>query len=194
MTERTSFNSYTKYALSNNQYLKLMLRCRTTEQTCLIGIACEMGLRRDDVVALEVSNIDIQGKTITFFEKKKSRLRRLPLPDVIVQDIEKHLNTFKKIPKFLFPARRPSKTGHMSGMEAWRTLQELCLQADIPDPVDRKDRPFHALRGTCYKLKQNRDRWTIEQAAAWLGDTPETAMKHYGKTTEAELETLVRAA
>jgi integrase len=153
-----------------------------------------MGLRRDDVVALEVSNIDIQGKTITFFEKKKSRLRRLPLPDVIVQDIEKHLNTFKKIPKFLFPARRPSKTGHMSGMEAWRTLQELCLQADIPDPVDRKDRPFHALRGTCYKLKQNRDRWTIEQAAAWLGDTPETAMKHYGKTTEAELETLVRAA
>lgn len=169
-----------------------MLKCRTTEQTCLIGIACELGLRREDIVALEVANINPEGKWLTFLEKKKGKMRRLPLPDQIVQDIIKHLNTFKKQPKFLFPAKRISKTGHMSGMEAWRTLQELCLQADIPAPADRKDRPFHALRGTCYKLKQNRDKWTVEQAAAWLGDTPETAMRHYGKTTESELETLVR--
>ena len=192
MKTRTSFNSYTKYALSYNQYLKLMLKCRTTEQTCLIGIACELGLRREDIVAIEVANINLEGKWIVFLEKKKRIMRRLPLPDQIVQDIIKHLNTFKKQPRFLFPAKRTSKTGHMSGMEAWRTLQELCLQADIPAPADRKDRPFHALRGTCYKLKQNRDKWTVEQAAAWLGDTPETAMRHYGKTTESELETLVR--
>lgn len=190
-TMRT-FDSYTKYALSYHQYMKIMMVCRTTEQTCLIGLACELGLRRDDLVALEVTNIDIQNKRLTFFESKKNRIKMLPIPDQQVQDITKHLNTFKKPPKYLFPAKRTSKTGHMSGMEAWRILQELCLQADVPEPVGRKHRPFHALRGTCYKLKQNRDKWTIEQAAAWLGDTPETAMKHYGKTTDAELETLVR--
>ena len=191
--KRAKYDSFTKYALNFNQYMKIMLACRTTEQTCLIGLAVEMGLRREDVVGIEVSNIDIHNKRLTFYEAKKSIIRTLPLPDQQVSDIIRHLNTFKKMPKFLFPAKRSdSKTGHMSGMEAWRTLQELCLQADIPDPVDRKDRPFHALRGTCYKLKQNRDKWTVEQAAAWLGDTPETAMKHYGKTTVSELETLVR--
>jgi integrase len=191
-SHRKPYDSYTKYALNYNGYMRLMLACRTTEQTCLIGLACEMGFRRDDIVSLEVSNIDIRNKKITFLENKKNRMRTLPLPDQQIQDIIKHLNTFKKQPRFLFPAKRTSKTGHMSGMEAWRTLQELCLQADIPAPADRKDRPFHALRGTCYKLKQNRDKWTVEQAAAWLGDTPETAMRHYGKTTESELETLVR--
>lgn len=192
MKRVSTYDSYTKYALSFTQYMQLMLKCKTTEQTCLIGLGCELGLRRDDLVAIEVTNVDLKGKRVTFVEKKKNRIRMLPLPEQQVQDIVKHLNTFKKIPKFLFPAKRTSKTGHMSGMEAWRTLQELCRDADIPAPPDRKDRPFHALRGTCYKLKQNRDKWTVEQAAAWLGDTPATAMKHYGKTTDAELETLIR--
>jgi len=179
--------------MSYNQYMKLMLACRTTEQTCLIGLACELGLRREDVVAVEVANIDTVNKRLTFYEAKKRRMRMLPLPDTQVHDIIKHLNTYKKSPRFLFPAKkRSSKSGHMSGMEAWRILQELCIQADIPMPPDRKDRPFHSLRGTCYKLKQNRDKWSVEQAAAWLGDTPETAMRHYGKTTDSELETLVR--
>jgi integrase len=192
MKQRTQFNSYTKYALNYNQYMRILLKCRTPEQTCLISMACELGLRREDVVSIENANIDLEGKWITFLEKKKGTMRRLPLPDQLVADITKHQSTYRKLPQFLFPAKRTSKTGHMSGMEAWRTLQELCLQADIPEPADRKDRPFHSLRGTCYKLKQNRDKWTVEQAAAWLGDTAETAMKHYGKTTVSELETLVR--
>lgn len=192
-TKRTLFNSYTQYALSYNQYMRIMLKCRTTEQTCLIGIACELGLRREDLVAIETSNVDLIGKRLTFYESKKAKIRVLPLPEAQLQDITKHLNTFKKTPKYLFSAKRStSKSGHMSGMEAWRTLQELCIQADIPIPPGRTGRPFHALRGTCYKLKQNRDKWTIEQAAAWLGDNPATAMLHYGKTTVAELETLVR--
>ena len=192
MTGRKSFSSYTRYALTYTQYLKLMLACRTTEQTCLIGLAVELGLRRDDLVAIEVANIDLKNKKIIFHERKKKLMRQLPVPDQQIADIIKHLNTFKKPPRFLFPAKRTSKTGHMSGMQAWRTLQELCLEADIDPPPDRKDRPFHSLRGTCYKLKQNRDKWTVEQAAAWLGDEPETAMRHYGKTTDAELEQLIR--
>jgi len=184
--------SYTQYALSQNQYLKLMLACRTTEQTCLIGIACEMGLRRDDIIAIEISNIDFKTKRLTFYEHKKNRLRTMPIPEQQLQDIIKHLNTYKKKPKFLFPAKRLSKSGHMSGMEAWRTLQELCLQAEIPGAINRKDRPFHALRGTCYNLKQTRDKWTVEQAAAWLGDTPAVAMNHYGLASDVELEMLVR--
>ena len=192
MHPRRSFQSYTRYALTYQQYLKLQLVCRTTEQTCLIGLAVELGLRREDLVALEVSNINIENKKLFFQEHKKKRVRQLPIPDQQISDITKHLNTFKKAPKYLFPAKRKSKTGHMSGMEAWRTLQELCIEANIDPPPGRKDRPFHSLRGTCYKLKQNRDKWTVEQAAAWLGDTPETAMRHYGKTTDAELEQLVR--
>jgi integrase len=185
--------SYTQYALSQAQYTKLLLACRTTEQTCLIGIACEMGLRRDDIIAIETVNIDIPNKRLSFMEHKKNRMRAMPIPDQQMQDIIKHLNTFHKEPRYLFPAKRSdSKTGHMSGMEAWRILQALLKQADIPAPPDRKDRPFHSLRGTCYKLRQIRDKWTVNQAAAWLGDSPQTAIMHYGKTTDAELETLIR--
>ena len=191
--KKRPFKSYTEFALTNNEYMRLMLACSTTAETCLIGLAVELGLRREDVVGLEINNIDFDNKRIVFLERKKNRLRTMPLPDVQLQDIRKHLNTLRKGERFLFPAaRKDSKTGHMSGMEAWRTLQYLCLVADIPAPPGRKGRPFHSLRGTCYKLRQNRDKWTVEQAAAWLGDTAAVAMTHYGKTTDAELETLIR--
>ena len=187
------YTSYTQYALSYHEYMKIMTACSTTEESCLFGLACELGLRREDVVALETANIDLENRRITFVEHKKDRIRILPLPDAQVQDIRKHLNTFRARPKFLFPAKRKdSKSGHISGMEAWRKFQYLCLVANIPPPAGRKDRPFHSLRGTCYKLKQNRDKWTIDQAAAWLGDTPVTAMKHYGVPSPGDLEDLVR--
>lgn len=193
--KRTShpFTSYTKYALSYSDYMKIMLKCRTLEQTCLIGIACEYGLRRDDIIAIEIANINLPEKRMIFKEQKKNRMVSRPLSDIIVSDLTRYINSLPKNTRFLFPAKRKtSKTGHMSGMEAWRTLQELCIQADIPMPSDRKDRPFHALRGTCYKLKRNRDKWTAEQVAAWLGDTIGTAMKHYGAVTDSELDDLVR--
>jgi integrase len=193
--QRTShpFTSYTKYALSYSDYMKIMLKCRTLEQTCLIGLACEYGLRREDVVAVEIPNINLIEKRMIFMEHKKNRMVSRPLTDIIVTDLTRHINSLPKGTRFLFPAKRKSsKSGHMSGMEAWRTLQELCIQADIPMPADRKDRPFHALRGTCYKLKRNRDKWTAEQVAAWLGDTITTAMKHYGAVTDSELDDLVR--
>jgi len=189
---RRAPESYTKYALKESDYKRLLEACGTTRDHCLLEIACELGLRRDDVIALEIRNVDFLNKKLTFYEAKKKRIRALPLPTMVMSNIRKHIATLQKGSQFLFPASRSdSKTGHMSGMEAWRVLQEVCKVAGISAPPDRKDRPFHALRGTCYKLRQNRDKWTIEQAAAWLGDTPQTAMSHYGKTSDSELETLI---
>ena len=189
-----TFKSYTQYALSHNDYQKILLQCKTNEETCLIVIGCEYGLRRDDIIALEIANINLREKRFSFTEQKKQgRIVTRPLTDAVISDLTKHINTLPKNSKFLFPSPYShSKTGHKSGMWAWRTLQDLCSRADIPPPAGRKDRPFHSLRGTCYKLRRNRDKWTAEQCAAWLGDTIGTAMKHYGAVSDGELEDLVR--
>ena len=193
---RPEFKSYTLFALSYNEYLRSLLQCKTNEEACLIVIACEYGLRRDDIVALELANIDFKNKRISFSEHKKGgRILTRPLSDAVISDLQKHINTLPNRTKYLFPSPyKNSKTGHKSGSWAWRTLQDLCSRADIPAPNGRKNRPFHSLRGTCYKLRRNRDKWTAEQCAAWLGDTITTAMKHYGAVSDAELDDLVRGA
>jgi len=175
------FESYTKHALSNIDYKKLLQVCNKKEDQLLLQIAVEVGLRRLDISKILISNIDLPNKKITFHEHKKNRDRTLPMPNALAQEIGMYLQTVPKEQKYLFGWGK-SEFGDYT---AYRRFNALCRQAGIPE------RPFHALRGTCYKFKKDAG-WSVEQAAYLLGDTIQVAMEHYGAPTDAEIEKLVR--
>ena len=146
----------------------------------MILLASRYGFRREDVVSILVNNIDLINRTITYHEKKKGKDRTIPIEQDVVSEIRKHLNTLKKGEKYLLPFR--------DGTTAWRHLQEICSLANIPVPTGRTGRPFHALRGTCVKMRQSQG-WTLGEVAALIGDDIATVALHYATVTPGELAT-----
>ena len=178
---KPAFESYTKYALSRKEYQLLLSKCNQFEDEAMLRIAVELGLRRYDLSRIEISNIDLDNMKLIFYEHKKDRNRTLPLSPEVVSFLRKYLSTLPKSQKHLFSW---GKSEH-GDSTAWRRLNRLCDRAGIPQ------RPFHALRGTCYKFRKA-EGWTIEQAAYLLGDDVRTAMLHYGKATDSEIAELIQ--
>ena len=77
------FESYTKHALSDIDYKKLLRACNKKEDQLLLQIAVELGLRRLDISKILITNIDRANKKITFHEHKKNKDRTLPMPDAL---------------------------------------------------------------------------------------------------------------
>ena len=175
------FESYTKYALSKKEYQLLLSKCNKFEDEAMLRIAVELGLRRYDLSKLEIQNIDLENMKLIFHEHKKNRDRTLPLSPETVSFLRKYLPTLPKTQKHLFSW---GKSDH-GDSTAWRRLNSLCDRAGL------SRRPFHALRGTCYKFRKM-EGWTIEQAAYLLGDDVRTAMLHYGKATDSEIAELMQ--
>jgi len=130
---------------------------------------------------IEIGNIDFLNHRITYYEEKKDSMHTAPLTQELEICLQKHINAGGKR-KHLFE--------NPSGSTMYRRFQEILRDAGIR-PVGRDARPFHALRGTCYKYWQRKG-MPVEQIAELLGDTVETAMKHYGKATITEIETTMR--
>lgn len=174
------FESYTKYALSKKEYQLLLSKCNKFEDEVMLRVAVELGLRRYDLSKLEISNIDPDNVRLIFHEQKKNRDRTLPLSPGLASLLRKYIETLPKSQKYLFTWGK-SKHGDIT---AWRRLNDLCDRAGLGR------RPFHALRGTCYKFRKA-EGWSIEQAAHLLGDDVRTAMLHYGKATDSEIAELM---
>jgi integrase len=179
--KKPAFESYTKYALSRKEYQLLLSTCNRFEDEVMLRIAVELGLRRYDLSRIEIANIDLDNMKLIFYEEKKNRNRTLPLSRETCTLLRKYLATLPKNQKYLFSW---GKSEH-GDSTAWRRLNSLCERAGI------ERRPFHALRGTCYKFRKA-EGWSIEQAAYLLGDDVRTAMLHYGKATDSEIAELMQ--
>jgi len=175
------FVSYTRYALSETEILRCLDVCNSTEKESIMKLGYTLGLRRSDMANAEIANIDFLNHKFTYFEEKKDRLHTAPMTQELEICLKKHINAGGKR-KFLFK--------HPSGSTMYRRFQEILKDAGIK-PVGRDARPFHALRGTCYKYWQRKG-MPVEQIAKLLGDTIETAMSHYGEATLQEIETTMR--
>lgn len=183
-----SFDSYTKYALTQSEIDRCLAVCNTTERECIIKIGYTYGLRREDEAKLLIDDIDFTNKLFKYYEEKKDRKRVVPLTDDVRLSLQKHINAIgKKNGKW----KRDTLFERPSGSTLYRRFQEILSDAGIDPPEGKKKRPFHALRGTCYKYWQRKG-MPVTQIAELIGDTVETAMKHYGKATIADLEQTMR--
>jgi integrase len=177
MTKR-KFVSYTNYAFSQSELKRLLESCPTTADHIMILLASRYGFRREDVVNIKVNNVDLKNSTLTYHEQKKDRDRTIPIEADVCSELRKHINTLSKDAVYLLPFR--------DGTTAWRHLQNICKVADIPVPRGRTGRPFHAIRGTCVKMRQAQG-WTIHEVATLIGDEPGTVAEHYATVTPMEL-------
>jgi integrase len=183
MKRKSSFISYTMFAFSESQLKQLILSCPTLADRIMILLASRYGFRRDDVVKIKVANVNLKDSTLTYYEHKKNKDRTIPLEPDVVSELRIYMNTLKKDAMYLLPWQ--------DGTTAWRHLQEICEIAGIPVPVGRTGRPFHALRGTCVKMRQKQG-WTLNEVAALIGDEVDTVAQHYATVSPGELAEKMR--
>ena len=171
-------------ALTPDEVRRLLAPIDRLEDRALLELAVTTGIRREDLVAIPLEGLDLDSGFLTFYESKKRRTRRLPLDATALVTLRSYVRTLPKGGRWLFPSPRLAGR-HQTGRLAWNVLNRWLDAAGLPR------RPFHALRATAYKLAKARG-WSVEQAAALLGDTIRVAMEFYGVATPGELRETVR--
>ena len=176
---------HSEHSLTPAEVERLLTAVTDPRDLALLTLAISTGMRREDIVAIELSGYDRAKGLITYYEKKKRKTRTTGIGPRAQQAINLYLTSRDRESRWLFPAMVSASRGHLSGRSAWNVLQYWL------DQVDLARRPFHSLRGTCYKLAKARG-WSVEQAAALIGDTIRVAMEFYGVATAGEINELHR--
>jgi len=156
-------------AFTRNEYEKMLTVCASFREEIMLKASVSWGLRREDFVKVRIT--DIHETELTYYEKKKDRIRSIPIGMNLRILITKYLKTVPKNQKYLFGA---------SGSTAYRMLQDLCERSGIPR------RSFHALRATCVKFHQA-EGWTPEQVSELTGDTIRVLQEYYSVPSKSEM-------
>ena len=157
------------------EYNKLLAVCNTLEDEIMLKLGVELGLRRSDMAALLISNVDFEESKLKYVEKKKgNRIMTVFLSPPLIQLLQKYLNSLPKRQKKVFTC---------GGRQLYNRLNDLCLKAEIPK------RPIHALRATCIKFHQAAG-WSITEVAKLIGDSPKVVELHYATPSEDEMREL----
>lgn len=185
-------------ALTPAEVSTLLDRVDNVRDSALLELAVSTGIRREDLVAVRLEGVDTERGFLTFYESKKRRTRPVPVDGRTLVTLRRYVESLPRgtdASPWLFPGgrrdRRETRLGlaasqhHLSGFAAWGILRRWLTVAGL------KPRPFHALRATCYKLCKARG-WSVEQAAALIGDSVRIASEVYGVATPAELREAAR--
>lgn len=183
--------SYTtgQKALSKKEAEAVIMVADSFEDKILVMIGFTLGLRREDLVRIEIKNIDLKHKELSYLEKKKgNRIKVVPISDKLVQDlslyIQAHTNPGQK---YLFPPlQKTHHCDHMSSKTAYNRFNALCKKVGIKTPI-----PVHAMRSTCIKLHKE-EGWSVAQVAALIGDKVATVQEHYDTPGNDELAKMMR--
>lgn len=159
-------------ALTRAEYNKLLSVCECQEDRVMLMTLVAFGLRRQDLVNIKISDIDIQNASLAYHERKKgNRIRIVPIPPKLLQEIKILLKTIPSGQKTLFSFK---------DRQAYNRFNKLCNNAGIPG------RPIHAMRATCVKFCQAAG-WTPEQVSKLTGDSIRVIQLHYATPTNGEM-------
>ena len=167
-----------KESLTLDELKRVLEHCVTIEDELLIKLAVTTGIRREDIVNIEIMNIDLDRKTLSFWEEKKDRPWIVALEDDVVLTIKQYLNETDKGTKYLFG---------FTGRTAYNRFQRVLKDAGIT-----KHLSFHALRRTFIRLSKQlgRDqRFVMDQT----GDSARVIMEEYEGYTIDEMVQLMES-
>jgi integrase len=172
-------------ALTPDEVRRLLAPIDRLEERALLELAVTTGVRREDIVAVPLEGLDLDAGMLGFYESKKRRTRKIPIDPTCLVTLRSYVRVLPKGERWLFPS--PRRMGrHQTGRFAWSIFNRWLGAAGL------SPRPFHALRASCYKLAKARG-WSVEQAAALLGDSIRVAMEFYGVATPWELLEVAQA-
>jgi integrase len=171
MNKREPYRTGQK-SLTKKEFEKLMAKIGVLEDEILILLGVNTGMRRRDITSVEISNLNLKEKSITYYENKKRRMRTIFINSEMARKLEIYLNTLPKKQKKLFG---------FGDRTAYNRLNKYCVLAGIPK------RPFHALRATCIKFCQSAG-WSPAEVSELTGDTIRTIQEHYETPSIAEMQ------
>jgi len=177
-----------RMALTREEIHRMLSLINSVYDEALIKLALATGIRREDIVRIELQNIDWEHGIIRFWEEKKNREWRVFVDEATLAVLQKHVevNCRPYRTKYLFPAMRGDRTrNHLSGRGAYGKFQEALKRAGL------EPRPFHTLRATFIKNAWAAG-WTPAQIMEQTGDTLETIQLHYATPTAAEMAGVVK--
>lgn len=163
-----------QHALTENEYRRVLEVIDNLEDEVLIRFTVASGMRREDVINMEIKNMDLNNGYIQFFEHKKRKIHHIYIPQDVIILIKKYLHTIPKKQEMLFG---------FSSRTAYNRFQNCLVKAGL------YKRPFHALRATCIKFCQLKG-WTPQQTAKHVDDTLKTIEGHYTVPSDSEMKEL----
>lgn len=142
------------------------------EDHALFTLALTTGIRREDIVSIEIGNVDLENRKITFWESKKRKFHTVPIAEIAHPHILRYVNTLKKGQKRLF---------NITGKTAYNRLQKYVEKAQI-----NKKLAFHDLRRTFVKTAKRKG-MSIKAIAQILDDKIDTVETWYANLDHHEL-------
>lgn len=176
-------------ALTDEEIRKLMASCRTREEETLLSLAIASGMRREDIVAVKVGEIqDLTSESepavsIKFWEKKKRRWYVVRIGGTAARNVLSRIHELKRS-QWLFPSHHSARA-HLASRSAYNILHRVLARANL------RPRPFHSLRATCIK-QCKRLGWSMEEVMEHTGDSWRTVQEHYLTPTYEEMTALAK--
>jgi len=164
---------YRSNSLTIEEQERLLSCTETFEDLCLFRLALSTGIRREDIVGVEIGNIDLPNRKLKFWESKKRRWWEVPLTVDVCQEIQRFLNTFPNGRKKLFD---------MTGRTAYNRLQKYLEKAGI-----KKGLSFHDLRRSFIKTAKRKG-LSPKAVSQITGDTLATIEQSYANLDMEELK------
>lgn len=143
------------------------------EDLTLFRLALNSGIRRIDIVNIELPNIHLDKRELSFWEHKKRRVWTIPLTEQVAKDLERYINTLPKGQKKLF---------NFSDKTAYNKLQRSLVLAGI-----NKEISFHDLRRSFMKTAKKKG-MDIKAVCQITGDTIATVQNFYQNLDMEELK------
>lgn len=181
---RTHFGTIGQYALTEPEVLRLLGGIRHLEDEALLILTLATGIRREDVVSIELGRVDLEHGKVSYWESKKRRDWTAWIDGEPLRRITQYVRTLPRGSRWLFPSPRlPDR--HATGRHAYDVLQRWLHEAGL------EERPFHALRSTFIKLAQKRG-WSPERVSRQTGDSIRVIQAHYSTPSDDEMRETVR--
>jgi len=166
-----------KESLTFKEVQTVIDACETLEEKAIVELSVSTGIRRADLVNLEINRVDLENHKITFWEEKKDRIWMVALSPEVVQTLKMYIRSLPKDQRFLF---------NISDRTLYNRLQTILRRTNI-----RKHIPFHALRRTYIRLSKRlgRDtRFVMDQT----GDTARVILEEYEGYTVDEMVNMMK--
>lgn len=181
-TNRERYFKIGRKSLTEEHVKTFLFHVTNIKDLALFEIALTTGIRRGDIIKLEINNIDPETGKMSFYEAKKNRIHTVYLNDKVLNTIKMLISAFKP-KKYLFEAHDPKNP--ISSKTAYNLFQRYLIKAGL------EKRPFHSLRATCIKLCQKRG-WKPEETAELVGDSLKVIQEHYTIPSMDEMKAVTK--
>jgi len=172
--------------LTIDEVKRLISSITVLKDEILIRLAIEAAIRREDLIAIEISDITINEDNtakIRYWENKKKRYWTVIVGGETAKRLIQYINLIKpetRQERWLFPSTY--KGQHITGRTAYNILQFWLRVSGIRN----KPTPFRILRATSINLMKAKG-YTIEEIMRVTGDTQRVISRYFAQPTEEEL-------